>query len=141
MCGRTPTSKVLSKEGVSMFRILHSMLQGRLILGALVACASFFGILFQGGSAEAGRFKPQPRAILYQPPGGCHPEKNDDLVILRIGALLTNFTFAETECVSLPRWVGERASTCCLGDTSLCNPGVVVVDNLEGLCTALYTIE
>lgn len=131
---------MLSEEGVPMFRVLWRVLQKGWVLGALVTYTSLAVFLLYRGSANAGRIRQQERAILYQSPEGCFPDKSDDLVVLRIGTLLTNFTFGETECVDLPRWLGERASTCCLADTSKCNAGVII-SAIPSTCTTTHTLQ
>ena len=91
--------------------------------------------LFPAESAEGGRARKQ--GTLWASGTGCDENHfvRDELVVLEVYGMLTNFHFLETECEVGPYEVMETARVCCLSDTDKCYSPVKQALPVRDACT------
>lgn len=126
-----------SRERPSLFGVLPLLLRSWLFSAFVCGALSILPPL----SVEGGRLR-QKEGTLWASGTGCNSNHfvRDELVVLEVYGMLTNFHFLETECVVGPLAMMERARFCCLSDTDLCYAPIIHYTNVIDACTETHRL-
>ena len=116
-----------------MSRLLSSVLRQWATYALVLGCA----LLLHPRAAEGGRSRQARQGTLWASGTGCNPNHfiRDELVVLEVYGMLTNFHFLETECVVGPYELLENSRVCCLADTDLCTAPIKQALPVRDACT------